>query len=416
MAMTTSLFRAIPRFALPCNAGDLMSACKAFLSQPPPPDTFGFLGNGERFWTKSGRQALRLLLNALGLKPGAGVAVPLFTDLSVISAIAAAGYRPVFIDVEERYLTMDPERLEAARGQFSAVVIVHLFGQMADLPALLTAAGDVPIIEDTAHAPLSSLNGRLAGETGCASFYSFGSTKYWPAGGGGLAVIRDSSLARAFERLITPLRQPSRTEGFKNIVMLSAKAAVFTRPLYPVFGRPLRRWAEQYALLEPPLDDERIHAAHAAIARRQALRFPERVSRQRANSLRLLGCLSHLPEVVLPYERPGARYNYHIFPVLLSNPRERDNVAAAMWRKSVDTSKIYFNIVAHCRRHGYQDGCPVSESVAKRLLTVPNYASLGFGDIDHVAEALISSVRTCRTASNRSAADGCIENTGLSSI
>lgn len=414
--MTTSIFPAIPRFALPCNAGDFLSAWKVSLSQPPAPDTFGFLGNGEKFWTKSGRQALRLLLNSLGLKPGAGVAVPLFTDLSVISAIAAAGYRPVFIDVEERYLTMDPERLEAARGEFSAVVIVHLFGQMADLPALVTAAGDVPIIEDTAHAPLSSLNGRLAGETGCASFYSFASTKYWPAGGGGLAVVKDSSMARALERLMTPYRQPSRIEGFRNILMLGAKTAVFTRPLYPMFGKPLRRWAEQYALLEPPLDDERIQASHAAIARRQALRFPARVAKQRANSLRLLGRLSHLSDVGLPYERPGARYNYHIFPVLLRSARERDEVAAAMWEQRVDTSKIYFNIVAHCRRHGYQGGCPVSESVAERLLTVPNYASLGPGDIDRVGDALISSVRICRSAPNRSAAGGCIEDTGLSSI
>ncbi len=386
------------------------------MSAPPLPDTLGFLGKGEKFWTNSGRQALRLLLNSLGLNPGAGVAVPLFTDLSVITAIAAAGYRPVFIDVEERYLTMDPERLEAARGKFSAIVIVHLFGQMADVPSLVTAARGVPIIEDTAHAPLSSLNGRLAGETGCASFYSFASTKYWPAGGGGLAVINDGSMARTFERLRMPFQEPSRIEAIRNIVMLAAKAVVFTRLLYPFLGKPLRRWAEQYALLEPPLNDKKIQPTHAAVARRQALRFPQRVARQRANSLRLLAGLAQIPDIVLPHERPGARYNYHMFPVVLRSAREREAMAGAMWSRHVDTSKIFFNIVEHCRRYGYHGGCPISESLAARLLTLPNYASLTFEDIDRVADAFNSSLRICRSTTNQSHAGDRTERTGLSSI
>ncbi len=97
-------------------------------------------------------------------------------------------------------LTMDPRSLEAARGTFSAVVVVHLFGQLADLPSLLTIAKDVPVIEDTAHAPLSYLYGRMAGSFGLACFYSFASTKYWPAGGGGLAVVNDPTLARKLSR------------------------------------------------------------------------------------------------------------------------------------------------------------------------------------------------------------------------
>jgi dTDP-4-amino-4,6-dideoxygalactose transaminase len=70
---------------------------------------------------------------------------------------------------------MDPASLENARGTFSAVVAVHLFGQLADMPALLAAAGGVPVIEDAAHAPLSYLHGQMAGSFGVAGFYSFAS-------------------------------------------------------------------------------------------------------------------------------------------------------------------------------------------------------------------------------------------------
>ena len=199
--MLSSRLSCIPRFALPYTAADFATALLAILGSGPPPKAFTLLGDSPKFWTRSGRQALRLLLSALDLKPGSGVAVPLFTDPSLVTAIAAAGHRPVFIDIDRRFLTIDPRSLEAARGTFSALVIVHLFGHMADVPALLAAAGNVPVIEDTAHAPLSYLHGHMAGGFGLASFYSFASTKYWPAGGGGLAAprLRDRSIGSPHE-------------------------------------------------------------------------------------------------------------------------------------------------------------------------------------------------------------------------
>src|SRR6516165_7504036 len=128
--MLISRLNAIPRFALPYSAGDFIAASLALVRGAPPPDAFTMLGDSPKFWTRSGRQALRLLLTALDLPRGSGVALPLFTDPSLVSAILAAGHRPVFIDVDEQTLTMDPKSLDAAAGKFSAVVIVHLFGQL----------------------------------------------------------------------------------------------------------------------------------------------------------------------------------------------------------------------------------------------------------------------------------------------
>ena len=107
----------------------------------------------------------------------------------------------------------------------------------------------------------------------------------------------------------------------------------------------MRRWAEQWALLEPCLDLQAIQRSWAAVACRQALRFPERVELQRANSVRLLARLGAVEDVVLPQERPGAQYNYHLFPVLLRDREERTAVMAAMWAKFVDTSMIYSGVV-----------------------------------------------------------------------
>ncbi len=394
--MDTSRFYSIPRFALPYTAADFAAGLRAVFDREPSAAEFASFGDRPKFWTRSGRQALRLLLKALDLKPGSGVALPLFTDPSLFEAIATAGYRPVFIDVDHRSLTIDPQSLECARNQFSAVVAVHLFGQLADMGAVLEAARGVPVVEDSAHAPFSYWKSRMAGSFGIATFYSFASTKYWPAGGGGLAIANDASLARKLSGLVQSLAQPSRFEELRNLALVGAKAAVFRRRLYGICGRPMRRWAEDWALLEPCLDLRAIQRPWAAVACRQATRLRERVTLQRANSLQLLARLCSAKELVIPYERPGARYNYHLFPVLLRNREERTAMMASMWSRFVDTSRIYSDVVKEAKVFGYRGGCPVAESVADRLITLPNYAGLSSRDIDTVAHAFLSSLRACR--------------------
>jgi perosamine synthetase len=395
--MLISRFHTVPRFGLPYTPLDFAAALIAIFGDAKDPDAFGLLGDSAKFWTRSGRQALRLLLTALDLKPGSGVALPLFTDPSLVSAIVSAGHRPVFIDVDPKFLTMDPNSLEAERGKFSALVVVHLFGQMADIPALQLAGGEVPLIEDAAHAPLSYLNNRMAGSFGLASFYSFASTKYWPAGGGGLAVVNDATLARKLARATEALSSPSRIAELGNLALQAAKALLFTRELYGILGKPMRRWAEKWAILEPSLDLKAIQHSYAAVACRQALRFAKRVERQRANSLRLLSHLDTIEDVVLPWERPGALYNYHMFPVLLRDRKERVPVMAAMWKRFVDTSMIYCDVAQQCRRFGYRGTCPQAESIVDRLITVPNHAALTNEDIDVIAQVFRSSLLACRS-------------------
>ena len=411
--MLISRLYSIPRFALPYTPADFAAGLQAIFRGGPPPEAFRLFGDTPKFWTRSGRQALRLLLGALDLKPGSGVALPLFTDPSLIRAVVAAGHKPVFIDVDPRFLTIDPQSLDGARAKFSAVVAVHLFGQLAEMPAVLVAAGGVPVVEDTAHAPLSYLNGRMAGSYGVAGFYSFASTKYWPAGGGGLAVVNDAGLARRLQDMIRILSPPSRSQELRNLVLQAAKAAVFHRRLYGICGRPVRRWAENWGVLEPCLDLKAIQRSWAAVACQQAWRLPQRVELQRANSLRLLARLVAADDLVLPQERPGAQSNYHLFPVLLRNSQERAAMMDAMWARFVDTSMIYGEVVKEARRFGYLGECPVAESVADRLITLPNYASLTAQDIDTVAHIFLSSLRACRRAGLNPTARAELAPTGL---
>lgn len=396
--MSISRFYSIPRFAMPYTVGDFAAGFHAIFQDCTPPESFAPFGDRPKFWARSGRQALQLLLSALDLKPGSGIAVPLFTDPSLFRAIVAAGHKPVFIDIDPRYLTIDPGSLKDAHGMFSAVVAVHLFGHVADIPGVIAAAPDQPIIEDTAHAPLSFLNSQMAGEFGVASFYSFASTKYWPAGGGGLGVVNDPTMARNLAGPLQLLSPQSRFQELQNIILVGAKAAVFHRRLYGGCGRPLRPWLEKWALLEPQLDLQAIQRSWAAIACRQAMCLPARVDEQRTISLQLLTRLADAEDVVLPYERPGAQYNRHLFPVLLHTRDERKAIMKALWAKFIDVSMIYSEVVKEARQFGYEGYCPVAESVANRLITLPNYAGLTDEDIETIAQTFLTSLRTYREA------------------
>jgi dTDP-4-amino-4,6-dideoxygalactose transaminase len=240
------------------------------------------------------------------------------------------------------------------------------------------------------------LDGHEVGEFGVASFHSFASTKYWTAGGGGLLVVHNPEVARRVANEVQLLKRQSLIDEWKNLLLQVVKAFLFHRPMYGILGIPIRSWAEKRAFLEPVLNLKQIQRPHAAVALRQAVRFRERVARQRENSLYLLSLLQGAEGVVLPWEWPGAVYNYHLFPVLMADIRERDAVAATMLNQGIDTSHLYSDSIDHSRKLGYQGGCPVAESVAARMMTLPNYASLSSRHIERVARAFLQALRQCR--------------------
>src|SRR2546428_762717 len=116
-------FRTIPRFPVPYRFPEVrLALAHLFASNPPAASRFDrLLGVRPKFWTHSGRQALSLLLRALDLPGGAGVAVPLYTDSAVFNTVQQCGLTPVFVDVDEQTLTMDPASLSRVAHRVSAV-------------------------------------------------------------------------------------------------------------------------------------------------------------------------------------------------------------------------------------------------------------------------------------------------------
>lgn len=164
-----------------------------------------FCGSDYCVGVGNGTDALELSLRALGVGVNARVATVANAGMYSTTAIMAVGGVPIYIDVRPETLTMNPEALaDAIKEDLSAIIVTHLYGQMADMPSLIRIAegAGVPVIEDCAQAHGASLMGRVAGSwsrIGCFSFYP---TKNLGAlGDGGALVTSDENLSIRLKQL-----------------------------------------------------------------------------------------------------------------------------------------------------------------------------------------------------------------------
>lgn len=144
-----------------------------------------------------GTDALACALIALGVGPGHDVIVPAFGFVAAAGAVVRTGARPVFVDIEPRTLGSDPRAVARAAGPDTrAVLVMHLFGQVADIPAVQRAVPDVPVIEDAAQAMGARIGGEHVGLAGSAGAFSFFPAKsLGAAGDAGAVVTRDAGIA-----------------------------------------------------------------------------------------------------------------------------------------------------------------------------------------------------------------------------
>jgi dTDP-4-amino-4,6-dideoxygalactose transaminase len=153
----------------------------------------------------SGTAALHLALLAVGVRPGDEVVTTPITWPSTANVVVHIGAHPVFVDVRDDDLNIDPDRVaEAVTRRTKAVLPVHLAGQPCDLDPLLALG--LPVVEDAAHAFESAYRGRKIGSVSDATCFSLYATKNVAAGEGGLVATCDDDVAARIDRLRTMRR------------------------------------------------------------------------------------------------------------------------------------------------------------------------------------------------------------------
>lgn len=166
----------------------------------------------------SGTAAMHLGLRLLGVGAGDEVICPTFTFVATANPVVYLGASPVFVDSERTSWNLDPNLLEsvlaekASKGALPrAVIVVHLFGQSADMNAIraVCARWEIPILEDAAEALGTLYEGKQVGTFGDAGVLSFNGNKIITTTGGGALLSRDPELISRARHLATQAREPS---------------------------------------------------------------------------------------------------------------------------------------------------------------------------------------------------------------
>ena len=340
-----------------------------------------FVGCGDAVGMSSGTDAQLAILMAMRVGPGDAVITTPYTFFATAGCIHRVGAEPVFVDVEEETLNLDPEKLEeylggckkdpngiplTARGnKIRAIIPIHLFGTCCRMDEIadIAARSGLAVIEDAAQAIGAEFSGRggikKAGAIAPSAYFSFFPTKnLGGAGDGGIAVCRDAEFA---ERL-----RLMRNHGMEQ------------RYFHREVGGNFRLDALQAAVIHAKLPHL---PAWNAGRRKNAALYRKTFS--------ALG----LDEFVKPPVAPDENLeNSHIYHQFVIRARDRDALMAHLQAAGIGCA-IYYPVPLHLQECfaglGYKDGdFPVAEHASRESLALPIFPELRAEEIEAVSRAI----------------------------
>ena len=320
-----------------------------------------FCGAKEAVALNSGTSALHAALLAAGIGAGDEVITVPFTFVATAATIVYAGARPVFVDIDPRTYTMASDQIEQAiTPRTRAIMPVHLYGHPADMNPILDIARRrrLLVIEDAAQAHGAEYQGRRCGSMGDMAGFSFYPGKNLGAyGEGGALTTNDPAIARKVRLLRNwgEERRYEHTIKAYNYRMDGIQGAILRVKL-----RHLETWTEQ-------------RRSHATAYRKL---FAE-------------------AGIGTPEERPDCRHVYHVFAVRL---RQRDATRDQLQAAGIHTG-VHYPIPVHLQPAyqdlGYRPGdFPVSEAVAREVLSLPIYPELSPAQLETGALAVRAAEET----------------------
>jgi dTDP-4-amino-4,6-dideoxygalactose transaminase len=316
-----------------------------------------YAGAKHALAVSSGTAAMHLALVALGIGPGDEVITTPITWPATANVIVHTGATPVFADVRDADLNVDPERVaELVTPRTKAIMPVHLYGQPADLDPI--HALGLPVVEDAAHAAESEYRGRKIGGLSEATCFSLYATKSIAAGEGGIVTTNDDELAESI-RALTIMRR-----GHGSLYDIAV----------PGYKANLSDVLASIALCQL---DKVEH--HRALRMRQVELYDAAVAEL---------------DGIEPVARdPRDTHAHHLYPVRVGQEAggTRDAYRTALAEENIGTSVHFLSVhelTAYRERFPDQPPLPVAERAGAELLSLPLSPAHSEADIEDAIEAL----------------------------
>lgn len=329
-----------------------------------------FIGAKHTLAVTNATAALHLACLAVGLGPGDEVIVPSLTFVATANAVRYTGARPVFADIESLdWLTISPSGIEACITERTrAILVMHYAGFACDMPAIMDLARrhGLAVLEDSAHAIGSELDGTKLGTWGSIGCYSFFSNKNMTTGEGGMLATDDDILAERLRLL--------RSHGMTSLSWDRHQGHAWS---YDVVDLGF---------------NYRIDEMRSALGRVQLRKLPAGNERRRALTALYRELLTELvPGFRMPFEGQRGASCYHILPVLLPPATDRIRFMEGLKRHGVQTSIHYPPVhqFGFYQKQEHPDGTelPLTEEVGAHEVTLPLYSTMREADVRLVVDA-----------------------------
>jgi dTDP-4-amino-4,6-dideoxygalactose transaminase len=314
----------------------------------------------------NGTQALHLACLALGIGPGDEVIVPSLTFVATANAVLYTGADVRFADIiGASDLNVSPDEIaRQITPRTKAILVVHYGGYPCRMPEIMEIARHhhLAVIEDAAHAPGATLEGRALGAWGDVGCFSFFSNKNLATGEGGMLVTNRDDIAEVTKTL--------RSHGMTTLTWDRHRGHAHT---YDVVALGY---------------NYRLDEIRAALGLVQLRKLAENNVRRGAIVLRYREGLQNLSlsGIEVPFGDARGVPAHHIFPILLPGGVDRDAFMEAMRKAGVQTSIHYPPIhrFTYYRRRAPEVSLPVTEAVASREVTLPLYPMLRDEDTSYI--------------------------------
>ena len=292
----------------------------------------------------SGTDALYITLKALDIGPGDEVITTALSWISTSQTISQTGARVVFVDIEKDYFTIDPARIEEKiTGRTRAIIPVHLYGQAADMDAIISIAKkhDLLVVEDCAQAHFSKYKNRTVGTFGVAGTFSFFPGKNLGAYGDAGAII-------------------SRDEQFSTRARMFANHGSLVKHQHEIEGINSRLDGIQAAVLSVKL--KQIHKWN---------------SQRRKNGLIYSELLSDIEGTNPP---PLRKYSEHVYHLYVIRTDKRDRLQEHLKTCGISSGIHYPTALPFLRAYKYlghkPSDFPVAHMYQSEILSLPMYPEM----------------------------------------
>ncbi len=331
----------------------------------------------------SGTSALQIALHALReqyrYEDGDEVLVPAVTFIATSNIVLQNRLQPVFVDVDPESFNLDPAQLvDQITARTRAMIPVHLFGLPCDMDPILTVAAryGLQVLEDSAETMFAHDHGRSVGAMGEAGCFSTYIAHLVVGGVGGLVTTSDDGLAVLCRSLMAHGRD-------QIYLSIDDDDQIDDPELEQIVKRRYRFEHVGYSYRATELE--------AAIAYSELERWPEIISRRRANAASLTQRLHPFEEwLQLPNVPAGREHSFMMYPLVAREPVDRDRLLMHLERRGIETRYMFplLNQPVYRRLFpGLEDRYPVAQRLSAQGFFIGIHQGLDEADLDYVAKS-----------------------------